>query len=465
MNCPNCGKENADNFRYCQFCGTALSNSAILKVVENGETLDDLPQSTTSDSVSLDTWLLEDQGNPGESSGKGSSNNPSAKSNPSTPDDGWFVNEPSESATDNDVISEKDMVNEDELPLLDENNASLIPVDISFSGLRISEEAKQKYVAAKPEPEPVHLEDIPSGLSRLIELSDSNVRHGSERICPQCGAKIAEGHRFCGNCGTRYESGYDYTPADSRPVPKEISQSDSKRVAVERMTFVQGIDPSSPVQSDIVPFTLCHINDNGSEGEYIPLTKGENIIGRNSTPQLCTDRYINLKHLRLTCTDSHIIVEDFNSLNGVFYRLSNESVILRNGDIFRIGEELLCYFHGSTAQPLLSNQSNEQTDLLGGEEAPGWGYLRIVMGAFAEGSVYRLWQPTISLGRTHANILFPKDGFVSGTHATLKGMKDYAILTDLDSSNGTFVRIKAPLKVTKTTFILIGNQLLRIQPR
>lgn len=448
MNCPNCGKENADNFRYCQFCGTALSNSAILKVAEDSDALEALPQSTTSSPSSLDEWLINDQ--------KTNQMSSDDVEHPSTTGEGWFANEPSESASDNEVVSDED------LPLLDENSASLIPVDISYSGLRISKEAREKL--QDPNADPLSADDLPSGLSRLIELSDSSVRRDAARICPHCGTMISDGHRFCGNCGTRYESGFDYTPAGNQTVPKP-SESDSKRVSIERLSFVQGVETPAAPDPNEAPFTLCHINDNGSEGDYIPLVKGENIIGRNSAPQLNGDRFINLKHLRLTCSDTHVLIEDFNSLNGVFYRLSNESVILRNGDIFRIGEELLCYFHGSTAQPLLTNQSNESTILLGGKESPGWGYLRIIMGAFAEGSVYRLCQPTISLGRTHANILFPKDGFVSGTHATIQNDQDHAILTDLDSSNGTFVRIKAPLKISKTTFILIGNQLLRIQPR
>ena len=409
MICPNCNKENAENFRYCQFCGTALTNSAVMKVLEDDE-IGNVPESSAS-----------------------------------TPDpmDSWFANEPENAAQLADRIASED------LPLLDENTASLIPVDISLSGLKISEKSNLPSVAPDRR------------MASDTDPQQTPPQSPIERICQNCGALVQEGHRFCGNCGSRYEG--DLCSGDRNNIASEPSTSGS-RASVERMNFVQKYEHTENVVPN-TPFTLYHINDDGSEGECIPLFLGENIIGRNSSSILSAERYINPKHMRITCTKDNYTIEDFNSLNGVFYRLSNDSVELHNGDIFRIGEELLCYFHGDSAQPILTNQTGETTELLGGNETPGWGYLRVVMGAYAEGNVYRLWQPTVSLGRTHANILFPKDGFVSGTHATLKGMPDHAILTDHDSSNGTFIRLKAPLTSSETTFILIGNQLLRIQPR
>lgn len=429
MNCPNCGKTNADNFRYCQFCGTALTNSAILKTVSVDEVP---PESQISVPGSLDSWLLENDVT-------------------------------SNSVKSSEISGAGEKVDSEDLPLLDENNASLIPVEVSLSGLKVSKGTANGIALNSLDDElPAEKETQHSELSRLIESDAPSVSQKSGRICARCGAIISDGHRFCGNCGTRYEARSDSgTTSSQNAVPQ--TEPSGMRMSVERMNFVSN-HASTSVSSSAVPFTLCHMNDNGSEGEYIPLCLGENIIGRGSTALLSADRFVNPKHIRLICDTDSIILEDFNSLNGVFVRISNDSVPLRNGDIFRIGEELLCYFQGSSAQPLLTNQSSESTELLGGDEVPGWGYLRVVMGAYSEGSVYRLCQPTVSLGRTHANILFSKDGFVSGTHATIKYTSEGAVLTDLDSSNGTFVRIKGPLKISKTTFILIGNQLLRIQP-
>ncbi len=108
---------------------------------------------------------------------------------------------------------------------------------------------------------------------------------------------------------------------------------------------------------------------------------------------------------------------------------------------------------------------NDATTLLGGEEKPGWGYLRLILGAYSEGSVFHLCSPRIVLGRTHGDIRFSRDAFVSGTHAAIEDNGDSATLTDLDSSNGTFLRITSPVTVNDTLFFLIGNQLMRLMPR
>ncbi|MBQ9817137.1 MAG: FHA domain-containing protein [Proteobacteria bacterium] len=415
MICSNCGKTIADNYRFCQYCGAATDASS----ARSSGTLDPirLPSANMTTPDSLEDWLRKDTIESVEISDP---NTPAISSDTSASD-----------SADSEFHSL-------DLPLLEVNSEDFVPVDVPAETV-----SNQPADSMKTE-----LDNAPDRLQQNLE-----------RTCRSCGAILAPGHHYCGNCGCHYDSGHEFTP----PSPNPANVSGAK-VAIERTSFIPERQQLQP-DAEQAEFVLCHICDDGSAGEEIPLWEGENIIGRGSSSLLSTDRFVNPKHLRLVCTQSQVSIEDFNSLNGVFIRLTNASTEIRNGDVFRIGEELLCYFHGNSVQPLLSNQGYDQTQLLGSQESPGWGYLRIVMGAYCEGSVYRLCQPTVSLGRTHANILFPKDGFVSGTHATLEGMRDHAILTDLNSSNGTFVRLKKPLQTSQTTFILIGNQLLKLRPR
>lgn len=398
MLCVNCGKANADNFRFCQFCGTPMkagSRSSDLSA-------ESLPESKMTTPDSLDDWLID------SSIEDASLNSP--------------------------ALAESDLVSSD-LPLLDVNNATLLPVDISP-------------------------DDLSDGMPRpaSVPLARSIPSKTEERICQKCGVIIADGHRFCGNCGSRFESNVSME-AISRDNYQDLYAS---RRSIERVSFVPNRIASGP---EYAKFILFHVNDDGSDGESIALYEGENVIGRTSSGLLSTDRFVNPKHVRITCEDNYVVVDDCDSLNGVFLRISNESITLFDGDIFRIGEELMSYHHGNSKQQILKNRTSEHTTLIGGEERAGWGYLRLIIGAFSEGDVYRLWQPTVSIGRTHADILFSKDGFVSGTHATLSCDGDSALLTDLDSSNGTFVRLKAPLRLNDATYFLIGNQLLCIRPR
>ncbi len=419
MLCPNCKKENADNFRYCQFCGAPISASLIMKAKELDAEI--LPPSTVSSPESLDAWLAD---------------NDIEKASLSMPEQNAPLSEISLSPLDERQISNeigRKRVSTEDLPLLDESNATFIPVDVF-----VTSQKKETDEGTKKE---------------------EGTKKTARRFCAQCGAVIQDGHRFCGSCGAKYEENGESSADFSRD---NLDVSGPRR-SVERLSFVKSRSYDVDISTRTVSWVLFHINDDGTLGERIPLNDGDNIVGHSSSRLLSSDRYVSPKHLRLKCSESGVLVEDNDSLNGVFYRLSDESMDLYDGDIFRIGEELLCLSLGNSSQPLLSNQTSETTELLGGEESDGWGYLRVIMGAYSEGSVYRLSQPSVSLGRTHANILFSKDGFVSGTHASLQPAGDHAILTDLNSSNGTFVRLKKPINVSSSAYILIGNQLLLIK--
>lgn len=300
-------------------------------------------------------------------------------------------------------------------------------------------------------------------LSKLIAL-DPKVEHKAApapgaRICLNCGSVVSKGHHFCGNCGAKYNSEFELAPIPNNLSDLASEANASKRV-VKRVSFVN--DFVIPSGQEIANFTLFHVNDDGSLGEQITLNEGENIIGKNSSSALNNDKFVSPKHLRIVCYKDKTVVEDYGSLNGVFVRLSGDSADLFDGDSFRIGEELLSYSHGKSKQQLLSSK-HENTELLGNDEPECWGYLRLILGPFSEGSVYRLYDEEVSLGRTHADILFPKDGFVSGLHAKILPNGESATIIDLNSSNGTFVKLRNSITVYDIEYLLVGNQLLRLK--
>ena len=456
MKCNKCGNENSDSFRFCQFCGAAMGADA-----PAGGATQDLPMSSLSTPSSLDAWLI-DEDDDLDFTVADVAASIAKKAEAASDDDEMRATE-----IDLDGISSSGELHTGEVPVdLDaesdqgvrpELDSVDLPVDVVLDDVASSVSGNTQQLTSSG------VQKIPEGLSQLMEL-DTRGGHPSSpeaRICKRCGELIAAGHRFCGKCGTKYGSGYDYT---SCPPTSTITDASPAKRGVERVSFVKQHAPASMPEQGNCGFEVRHINDDGTEGDIIPIFEGENFIGRASSLSLGSDRYVSPHHIRLVCNARELTLEDCNSLNGVFKKFTNASVEIHDGDIFRIGEELLCYFHGSSAQVLLSNRTSEKTELLGNDEAPGWGYLRVVMGAYSEGSVYRLAAQTVSIGRTHADILFQRDGFVSGTHATIRPGKSGAILTDLGSSNGTFVRIRGPLKITEPIHILIGNQLLRIAP-
>jgi hypothetical protein len=66
------------------------------------------------------------------------------------------------------------------------------------------------------------------------------------------------------------------------------------------------------------------------------------------------------------------------------------------------------------------------------------------------------------LGRERGNILFPEDGYVSGLHVNIFTENNKFYMTDLGSSNGSFIKLDDEGTFPAGTFLLMGQQLFRI---
>ena len=64
--------------------------------------------------------------------------------------------------------------------------------------------------------------------------------------------------------------------------------------------------------------------------------------------------------------------------------------------------------------------------------------------------------------RERGDILFPEDGYVSGLHCQLAVNQGRLTVTDVGSSNGSYVRLHGPRAVRNGDFLLLGQQLFRV---
>jgi pSer/pThr/pTyr-binding forkhead associated (FHA) protein len=69
----------------------------------------------------------------------------------------------------------------------------------------------------------------------------------------------------------------------------------------------------------------------------------------------------------------------------------------------------------------------------------------------------------LSIGREDNDVNFPKDPFISGHHAQITTDKGELLLSDLDSKNGTFVRIKDEHLAEHGDYVFLGQQLFRLE--
>ena len=98
-----------------------------------------------------------------------------------------------------------------------------------------------------------------------------------------------------------------------------------------------------------------------------------------------------------------------------------------------------------------------------GSPNPGyWGKITVIIGEGIDGSAFPLLGDSVTLGRERGDINFPDDGYVSGLHARMYTRDGRVYLSDLGSSNGTFIKVQGERAVGDGSFVLLGQQLFRL---
>jgi hypothetical protein len=251
-----------------------------------------------------------------------------------------------------------------------------------------------------------------------------------DAACPKCGGTNPPGFVFCGNCGFK------------------LLDSDGAT------TFLGGAPAKKPEGHWGEIFL---IRPDGSEGGHFQLTEPEMVIGRGSGPLFDQDGYLSPNHASLKLENGRVLLTDVNSLNGVFVKISGE-VSLEPGNIFRIGQELLRF--DVIYEPEVCDDG---TEIMGSPNPGYWGRLSLIAGPDIDGSAFPLMGEEMMIGRERGDILFPDDGYVSGIHAKIAINSEGYTLADLNSSNGTFMKIGEPTVIKSGTFILMGQQLFRFE--
>ncbi len=253
--------------------------------------------------------------------------------------------------------------------------------------------------------------------------------------CPQCGAALTPGQRFCGSCGCQLEAAAAQASVPNVELPMPTGDAAGR---------------------------LVMINPDGSPGDSFPLVRGDNVIGRSSQAELFTrDPFLSPQHARFTVEAQSVRIADLDSLNGVYYRIS-EPTELQSGDYVRVGQELLRFEVIASSSPLVA-EGGDGTSVSGSGHAGAWGRLERISAPGEASFTFLLRGTEQHLGRERGDILFRDDGYVSGKHARIYTDGGRYFVEDLQSSNGTFLRIRGEHTVPNNSLILMGQQPFKIQ--
>src|SRR5437588_1035428 len=336
-------------------------------------------------------------------------------------------------------------------------------------GAAISESENLPTIAPKPHGPP----------SSPAKAAAPRLAQGAPpKQCPNCMTLNAATFKFCARCGTPLGA----TAAPGAPAPKGAAAPAKSAPPPKPPAPVRPAAPARPVpppppkpmtgQSRPPPAPLkpaapvrprarvSAIARDGSRSADFVLVKDETRVGRDVEPtevKLDKDPFIAPVHAVFRFEGPQLVVQDSGTANGVFLWLKERT--LESGDELRIGRQRLRIEWMPDEPEQLADQP------VWGSPNPGYvaRVVQILEGG-GEGDVYPLKPGENLVGRGTGDVSFPNDGYVSSKHASITVGEGSLAVKDLGSANGTFVRVNGQAAVTAGDLLLVGEQILRIDP-
>jgi len=271
-------------------------------------------------------------------------------------------------------------------------------------------------------------------------------------FCTVCGAQVQAAFRFCARCGAPVGASPAAQPAPARAAPAPLPDGEFVDDPGRRKTLLQQGPPVAQ------PARLSIIRHDGLPGAVFPLEREETTCGRTEGEiRLADDPAVSPRHARFLRRDGTLEVEDLGSVNGTFLRL-RAAHALGVGEEVRLGRQLLRL----EPLPRPAPAAGQAARPWGSPDAGAHHRLTQLLDGGGAGEAFPLAPGDNQLGREAGQVVFPGDRYVSARHARLSVGEGGVTLTDLGSSNGTFVKVLGRTPLQAGDQLLIGSQLLRV---
>lgn len=249
-------------------------------------------------------------------------------------------------------------------------------------------------------------------------------------VCNSCMTPVPTGHKFCGRCGA--------------PVPEEILQL--------QVNFFS--DMQNPEKA-----RLILIRGEGMDGLSYHLKADQHILGRTGQLEFPDDPFISPKHANFFYRNGRLVVRDEASMNGVYIRVRG-TVEIAPGDTFLVGEQL---FRLDPTPKASDGADGDGTFFYSSPKYPSAFRINQLLEGGTLGMTVCARGNTLQIGREDGDLNFPFDFYMSGKHCTVEERDGKFALTDHESRNGTYVRIKTEQPLSHGDYIFIGRKLLRVE--
>jgi pSer/pThr/pTyr-binding forkhead associated (FHA) protein len=266
--------------------------------------------------------------------------------------------------------------------------------------------------------------------------------------CPRCSQVNPRSFKFCGSCGFNLHEMEDA----AAPMPP-AGAAPPAAVPMQQTGPLPAQQPTGAVRGSLVI-----IRPDGTEGDTLPLYEGSTTVGRDAGGAFANDAYLSPSHATFTFHGQELRVKDEKSLNGIYLRIERDTPTeIGDGSIFRIGQEIIRF------EKLQPEQEKDGVEAMGSPDPGFVGRVCLIIGRETYGNAFCVPPDGAHCGRERGDIIFPEDGYVSGLHCRIHGEGGKVYLTDVGSSNGTFVRVTGQTTVKKGSLLLMGQQLFRAE--
>lgn len=249
-------------------------------------------------------------------------------------------------------------------------------------------------------------------------------------VCRSCSTPVPLGHKFCGRCGAA--------------VPPEILQA--------RTQFFGQLQAPGKAK-------LILIRGEGVEGLSYQLNAEQHVVGKSGQLVFPDDPFVSPKHANFFYRNSKLVVKDEGSVNGVYLRVRG-AVDIAPGDFFLAGEQVFRV----DAPPKLNDQPGPDGTFFysSPKHQSPFRINQLLQGGML-GMTVCARGPSLQIGREGGDLNFPSDLYMSASHCKLSDAGGKLLLEDLNSRNGTYVRLKAERELAHGDYLFIGRKLLRVE--
>lgn len=224
-----------------------------------------------------------------------------------------------------------------------------------------------------------------------------------------------------------------------------------------------GAAPSAAGQVGPAWGRLISVNKDGSDGTVHSLAGAWLGLGRGGVDiSFPEDRFLAREHIRLQHTPQGCAVVPVDTLNGVYMRVIGD-MWLDHGTTLLFGREVVRFELVDEDERQAPPLMRHGVSLFGSPPRQPWGRLVELLASGGALDIRHLWQDAVTIGREDGDIVFPDDAFLSRRHARLSRHDGRCKLEDLDSSNGTFVRLRGQTPLQPGDHLRVGDQLLRFE--